>query len=127
DWPQNIDVAGKRVSQIGTGASGAQLMPYLSRNAKSLAVFQRTANYVLPMEGYRENITSEMQWLFDHFPMYWHWYSYGMHYLNAQLEGLQQFDPEWQKKGGKINERNDSLRETAVEFIKTALAGRPDL
>ncbi len=127
DWDPNLEIAGKRVSQIGTGASGAQLMPYISRNAKSLTVFQRTANYVLPMEGYKERISPDMQWLFDHVPLYWHWYSYGMHYLNAQLEGLQQFDPEWQAKGGLINERNDSLRKTAVDFIKTTLASRPDL
>jgi 4-hydroxyacetophenone monooxygenase len=127
NWDPKLSIAGKNVAQIGTGASGAQLMPYLAANSDHLAVYQRTANYVLPMEGYKENITNEMHWLNDNFPLYWHWFSYGMHFLNAQLEGLQEQDPSWQAKGGKVNERNDGLRETALAHIKDVLSGRPDL
>ncbi|MBN6731280.1 flavin-containing monooxygenase [Burkholderia multivorans] len=126
-WNDDIDLAGKRVAQIGTGASGAQLMPHIARHAKSVAVFQRTANWVLPMEGYRANISEEMHWLFANFPLYWNWYSYGMYFLNAQLEGLQEFDPEWQASGGAINERNDALRDNVTQYIRDRLADRPDL
>jgi 4-hydroxyacetophenone monooxygenase len=126
-WSPEIELEGKDVAQIGTGASGAQLMPYLARHAKTVAVFQRTANWVLPMEGYRANIAEEMHWLFKHFPLYWNWYSYGMFYLNAQLEGLQEFDPEWQEAGGEINKRNDDLRTNVTTYIRSRLAERPDL
>lgn len=127
EWRDDYDLAGKRVAQIGTGASGAQLMPYLARHAESVTVFQRTANWVLPMEGYRDFIPEPMQWLFTNLPLYWHWYSYNMHYLNAQLEGLQVFDEEWVAKGGRINERNDTLAANMVGFIKDRLKDKPDL
>lgn len=127
EWKDSYDLSGKRVAQIGTGASGAQLMPYLARHADHVTVFQRTANWVLPMEGYRENIPDDMQWLFHNVPMYWHWYSYNMHYLNAQLEGLQEFDREWIAGGGTINERNDNLRATMTDFIRDRLSARSEL
>jgi 4-hydroxyacetophenone monooxygenase len=127
DWHDSDELAGKHVAQIGTGASGAQLMPYSARTAAHTIVFQRTANYVLPMEGYRDKIPGSVQWLFDNIPLYWNWYGYAMHFLNLQLEGLQEFDPAWQAKGGAINQRNDALRENAQNFVRERLASRPDL
>ncbi|MGE4430327.1 MAG: flavin-containing monooxygenase [Sphingobium sp.] len=127
DWQDVGALEGKNVAQIGTGASGAQVMPYIARHAGKVSVFQRTANYVLPMEGYRDAVPADMQWLFDHVPLYWHWYSYGMHFLNAQLEKLQEFDPEWQAGGGVISERNDALRNNAIAFIRERLKEKPDL
>lgn len=127
EWKDSYELAGKRVAQIGNGASGAQLMPYLARHAEHVTVFQRTANWVLPMEGYRDKIPDDMQWLMQHVPLYWHWYSYNMHYLNGQLEGLQEFDHDWIAKGGAINARNDGLRETMTDFIRDRLKDRPEL
>ena len=127
NWKSDLKLEGKHVAQIGTGASGVQFMPYLARTAKSVTVFQRSANYVLPMEGYRDEFPAELQWMFDNFPLYWHWHSYGMHFLNAQLELLQEQDPEWQKNGGVVNERNDALRDTAIGYIHEVLADRPEL
>lgn len=49
EWPQHpVDFAGKRVAIIGTGSSGVQMTPVIARDAKHLAVFQRTANYSIP-------------------------------------------------------------------------------
>ncbi len=48
-WPhEGVDVSGKRVGIVGTGASGVQAIPILARQARHLTVFQRTANFVLP-------------------------------------------------------------------------------
>ncbi|MBB3039241.1 flavin-containing monooxygenase [Hoyosella altamirensis] len=48
-WPDSTpSFAGKRVAVIGTGSSGIQAIPVVAREAKSLTVFQRTANYSVP-------------------------------------------------------------------------------
>ncbi|MBM7516612.1 flavin-containing monooxygenase [Nocardioides nitrophenolicus] len=48
-WPDEpVDLAGKRVGLIGTGSSGIQAAPLLAERARSLTVFQRTANYTVP-------------------------------------------------------------------------------
>ena len=49
-WPQQgLDMTGKRVGVIGTGASGVQLVQEAGRVAAYLTVFQRTPNLALPM------------------------------------------------------------------------------
>ena len=48
-WPhEKVDFTGLRVGVIGTGASAVQAIPLIAREAADLAVFQRTANYVIP-------------------------------------------------------------------------------
>jgi cation diffusion facilitator CzcD-associated flavoprotein CzcO len=49
-WPQHgLDLAGKRVGVIGTGASGVQMAQEAAGVAAHLTVFQRTPNLALPM------------------------------------------------------------------------------
>ena len=49
-WPQQgLDMAGKRVGIIGTGASGVQVAQEVAGVAAHLTVFQRTPNMALPM------------------------------------------------------------------------------
>ena len=49
-WPQQgLDLAGKRVGVIGTGASGVQVAQEAAGVAAHLTVFQRTPNIALPM------------------------------------------------------------------------------
>ena len=49
-WPQHgLDMTGKRVGVIGTGASGVQMAQEAAGAAAHLTVFQRTPNLALPM------------------------------------------------------------------------------
>jgi cyclohexanone monooxygenase len=49
-WPQEgLDMTGKRVGVIGTGASGVQVIQEAGKVADRLTVFQRTPNMALPM------------------------------------------------------------------------------
>ena len=49
-WPQDgVDLTGKRVAVIGTGASGVQVIQEASGESVDLTVFQRTPNLALPM------------------------------------------------------------------------------
>ncbi len=47
-WDERLDVTGKRVAIVGTGASAVQLVPALQPVAEHLTLFQRTAPWVLP-------------------------------------------------------------------------------
>jgi cation diffusion facilitator CzcD-associated flavoprotein CzcO len=49
NWPHEpVQLAGKRVGLIGTGSTGVQVLPQLARQALSVTVFQRTAQFVTP-------------------------------------------------------------------------------
>jgi cation diffusion facilitator CzcD-associated flavoprotein CzcO len=48
EWDHGHDLTGKRVAVLGTGASAIQFVPEIAPATASLAVFQRSAPYVLP-------------------------------------------------------------------------------
>jgi cation diffusion facilitator CzcD-associated flavoprotein CzcO len=47
-WDASLDLAGKRIGVIGTGASAIQIIPEIAPEAASLTVFQRSAPYIVP-------------------------------------------------------------------------------
>jgi monooxygenase len=48
-WPEDLDVAGKRVVVIGSGATAVTLVPELAKAGAQVTMLQRTATYVLAM------------------------------------------------------------------------------
>ena len=47
-WDHSVDLSGKRVAVIGTGASAVQVIPEIAPNVKQLKVFQRTPIWCFP-------------------------------------------------------------------------------
>ncbi|WP_193606508.1 flavin-containing monooxygenase [Nocardioides lijunqiniae] len=47
-WDHDVDLTGKRVAVVGTGASAIQIIPELQRVVGRLDVYQRTAPWVIP-------------------------------------------------------------------------------
>lgn len=68
EWPQGgVNLKGKKVAVIGTGASGVQMIQTVAPEVKELTVFQRTPNYALPMGQHK--ITDERNQEFkDQYP-----------------------------------------------------------
>lgn len=53
-WPKDgVELAGKRVGVIGTGATGMQVIQTIASEVSHLTVFQRTAQYAIPMRNPR--------------------------------------------------------------------------
>ena len=46
--PDDVDLTGKRVAVVGTGASSAQVVPFIAPDVKQPYVFQREPGRVLP-------------------------------------------------------------------------------
>jgi cation diffusion facilitator CzcD-associated flavoprotein CzcO len=65
-WDHDVDLAGKRVGIIGTGASAVQVIPAIAPQVEQLTVFQRTPIWCLPKPdrplGRRE------RWVLEHVP-----------------------------------------------------------
>ena len=80
-WPHDLDLEGKRVGVVGTGASAVQLVPEVAAVADKVVLFQRTAPYVVPRDdarysereilnfrnspGAREELRSELFWAME--------------------------------------------------------------
>lgn len=48
-WPDGLDLTGKRVAVIGTGASSMQIVPAIADQVAELTVYQRTAQWARPI------------------------------------------------------------------------------
>ncbi|WP_370288450.1 flavin-containing monooxygenase [Nocardioides sp.] len=47
-WDHDVDLTGRRVAIVGTGASAVQAIPHIAEDAAHLTVFQRTPIWCLP-------------------------------------------------------------------------------
>lgn len=47
-WRHDVDLAGKTVGCIGSGASAIQYIPEVAKSAGKVVIFQRTPNYIIP-------------------------------------------------------------------------------
>ncbi|WP_231502729.1 NAD(P)/FAD-dependent oxidoreductase [Blastococcus sp. URHD0036] len=50
-WPEDLDVTGKRVVVIGSGATAVTLVPSLAPQAEHVTMLQRTPTYVVSLPG----------------------------------------------------------------------------
>ncbi|KAK3718586.1 hypothetical protein LTR37_005090 [Vermiconidia calcicola] len=61
-WPQyGVNLRGKKVALIGTGASGIQVAQEIGDVTKQLTVFQRTPNLALPMQNWNIDPAEEQK------------------------------------------------------------------
>lgn len=65
-WDHDVDLTGRRVAVIGTGASAIQLVPAVAPQALELTVFQRSAPWLLPQP--QKEYRRVHHWLFEHVP-----------------------------------------------------------
>lgn len=65
-WNHAVDLRGKRVAIIGTGASAIQIIPRVAELAARLDVYQRTPAWVLPRND--RAYTRIERWAFTHIP-----------------------------------------------------------
>lgn len=49
-WDHTVDLSGRRVAVVGTGASGVQVIPELAKTAAKVTVFQRTPPWMVPKD-----------------------------------------------------------------------------
>lgn len=61
-WDDDVDLDGKRVAVIGTGATAVQLIPQIAKRAAALSVYQRTPIWVTPKADFP--IPRPVQYLF---------------------------------------------------------------
>ncbi|MDT0203788.1 NAD(P)/FAD-dependent oxidoreductase [Nocardioides sp. AE5] len=66
-WNHDVDLGGKRVAVIGTGASAIQIIPELQKVAGHVDVYQRTAPWVIPRNDRR--YTGLEKFVFRHVPL----------------------------------------------------------
>jgi 4-hydroxyacetophenone monooxygenase len=127
-WPQDLDLDGRHVAVIGTGASSMQLVPAIAERAASVTIYQRSPQWARPIDGYRDEIPAGSRWLLQHLPFYVEWFRFAMLWRYGDgLLALLRRDPEWPHPERSMNRVNDRHRQEMTDFIIEQLGDRHDL
>lgn len=127
-WPEDLDVTGKRVAVIGTGASAMQVVPAIAGKVAEVTVFQRSPQWVGPCAEYFAPVAEDVHFLMDHVPYYLAWYRFRLAWVfNDRVHASLQIDPQWGDPGRSLNAVNDGHRRYFTRYLVSQLEGRPDL
>ena len=127
-WDTGVDLEGKRVAIIGTGASAMQLMPEVAKSAAQVLLLQRNAPWIRPTDNYRDDVSPGEHWLIKHVPFYAKWYRFLMFWLVAEdMISAVKKDSEWKNQDRSVSQSNDSWRRLLTDSIEAVLGDRPDL
>jgi 4-hydroxyacetophenone monooxygenase len=127
-WPDGLDLTGKRVALVGTGATSVQIAPAIVKQVKSLTIYQRSPQWVREVPGINDPVTQSNPWLMANVPYYEKWMRFTQfwRYGDGLLQWLRK-DPEWPHPERSLNRVNDRHREETTAYIQSELAGRDDL
>lgn len=128
EWRHDVDLKGKRVAVIGTGASAYQFVPEIAPDVAKLTVFQRNPPWGLPVPHYHEDVPEGMKWTLEHVPFYDKWYRFWLFWMTTEgFLPMVKSDPAWSGDPATVSGENAMLRAMALESYKAQLADRPDL
>lgn len=127
EWPGDVDVTGKRVAVVGTGASGFQIVPSIVGKVASLHVFQRNPSWMLSTPTYHDDIKPGMAWLLKHVPYYGRWFRFWQFWIAAEGRfPAVQVDPQWQHPVS-VSAVNEELRQGCLANLAEQVGDRLDL
>ncbi|MBS7699999.1 MULTISPECIES: NAD(P)/FAD-dependent oxidoreductase [unclassified Chelatococcus] len=126
-WKHDVELAGKSVAMIGTGASGMQVGPAIADEVGRLTIFQRSAPWVLPRHNYHNTVTDNVKWVLANVPHYARWYRFLLFWAYGDgVYPLLKIDPDW-KEPGSISAKNAEIRKLWLKYVEAEMGDRPDL
>ena len=127
-WPDDVDLDGRRVAVVGAGASAMQVVPAVAATVGHLTVLQRSPQWIAPNDVYFAPIDRAVHLLMDRVPFYRHWYRARLSWnFNDRVHPSLQVDPAWEHPQRSVNAVNDAHRRVFTRYIESELEGRPDL
>jgi 4-hydroxyacetophenone monooxygenase len=122
-WDDSVELAGRRVAVVGTGASAAQFVPCLAGEVAHLDVYQRTPPWLLPTENYGDPFPPEFRDLLALLPNYGRWDRLWQFWI--MHEGLlvaARVDPEWDQQTEAVSAENDFVRAMLIDVLRAQVA-----
>jgi 4-hydroxyacetophenone monooxygenase len=127
-WRDDVELDGKRVGVIGTGASAVQFVPRVGERASQLTIFQRAAHWVSFNASYRATIHDDFKWLLRHVPFYHSWYRFLLFWAGSdRAYPVFRIDPDWKHSDRSTSQANDLFRQFATQYIEEQVGHDPEL
>lgn len=121
-WPRGLDLTGKRVAVIGSGASAFQIIPALAPTVGQLTAFQRSPVWMFPNPEYHSPVGEGQRWALEKLPYYSKWYRFWLFYTS--VEGVYDktlVDPGWHSTRS-VSAANDGMREMLSAWIESQVS-----
>jgi 4-hydroxyacetophenone monooxygenase len=127
-WDPEIDVTGKRIAVVGSGASAMQIVPALAGTASKLLVYQRSRQWIVPHPNIHRNVDPDVQWLMQNVPFYAGFYRLRQFWrFGDRLHPALQVDESFDDPDFAVNASNAAHRRFLTSYIASQLEGRPEL
>jgi len=127
-YDESIDLKGKKVAVIGTGASSAQIVAAIAQEVGEFVVFQRSKHWVIDNPETWREVTEEVKWCMRNIPHYKEWFRFRVFWFAADGQYVHVVkDPDWPVDSPSVSKSNEGLRRFALNHMEKKLAGRPDL
>jgi 4-hydroxyacetophenone monooxygenase len=127
-WPEDLELAGKRVGVVGSGASAFQIVPTIAPEVGHLSVFQRSAPWMFENPHYHDEVGEGVSWALRHLPFYGRWYRFLLFWpgCDGGLPAMR-IDPEWPHQDRAVSEVNDITRELFTQYLLDQIDDDPAL
>lgn len=126
-WNHDVDLAGKRVAVVGTGASAYQIVPSIVDDVAALTVFQRSGPWMVPAPNYHSATPAALRWLGEHVPSYGQWFRLSGFFQSASGRTHTVIaEPGWEREDS-VSPANLRVRRLLTEIIRGQWHERPEL
>ena len=123
-WDKSVDLKGKRVAIIGTGASAMQTGPSIAPDVGKLLVFQRTRHWAANNPNYHKDVSAGTKWAIEHIPLFAKWMRFQLFWAGSDgFHASLKMDPNWTQPESSLNEENYKMREMMIDHIRKELDG----
>lgn len=127
-WDKNVNLEGKRVALVGTGASGIQIAPAIAPIVQKLTILQRSPHWIISHPLYHTDVGPDVQSAMALIPYYMKWFRFQLFW--AASDGFHptlQMDPNWEHATISLNAANHKVREDLIAYYTSKVGHRPDL
>lgn len=128
EWDTTVNLSGKRVAVIGTGASAYQIVPSIVDTVDSLVVFQRSAPWMLPAPNYHDKMTETFSWLVRKVPHFARWFRLWVFILGTPGRfHTVRAQQDWAGAPLSVSAKNQEVRDRLIGILEQQFADRPEL
>lgn len=128
EWDSSIDLAGKRVAVIGSGASAQQIVPAIAPIAAHVTAYQRSPQWLTSHPKYGQKLDGIERQLFDRIPTYREWNRVLESWrFGDAMTNVVKVDPTWPHQQRSCSAESEQLRLALIDYIHGQVGDRPDL
>jgi 4-hydroxyacetophenone monooxygenase len=123
-WDPSVDLAGKRVAMIGTGASAMQTGPSIAPGVAHLRVFQRSPHWSFYNPNYHLEVEPGHNWSLARLPYYSNWLRFQLFWGSSDgFHASLHKDPSWSSPDISLNAQNHGVRQLIIDHVRKELGG----